>query len=60
FGHGMHRCIGSKLALTEACIALQILAARLPNLRLQPNQEFTYIPTLRSRGCTNLFVEWDV
>ena len=59
FGHGMHRCIGSKLALTEARIALQILAARLPNLRLQPNQEFTYIPTLRSRGCTNLFVEWE-
>ncbi len=60
FGHGMHRCIGSKLALTEARIALQILAARLPNLRLQPNQKFTYIPTLRSRGCMNLHVEWDV
>ncbi|MEM6752120.1 MAG: cytochrome P450 [Cyanobacteria bacterium P01_C01_bin.38] len=60
FGYGMHRCIGSRLALTEARIALQILSARLPNLRLQPNQEFTYIPTLRSRGCSNLFVEWDV
>ncbi len=60
FGHGMHRCIGSKLALTEARIALEVLSSRLPNLKLQPNQEFTYIPTLRSRGCTNLHVEWDV
>jgi cytochrome P450 len=60
FGHGMHRCIGSKLALTEARIALQILAVRLPNLKLQPNQEFNYAPTLRSRGCTNLRVEWEV
>ncbi|WP_228059788.1 cytochrome P450, partial [Plectonema radiosum] len=60
FGHGIHRCIGSKLALTEARIALEVLSSRLPNLRLQPNQQFNYIPTLRSRGCTNLHLEWDL
>jgi cytochrome P450 len=60
FGHGVHRCIGSNLALREARIALEILSQRLPNLRLHPHQEFAYIPTIIFRGLTNLFVQWDV
>ena len=59
FGHGIHRCIGSNLALRESRIALEILSQRLPNLRLCPNQEFTHIPTMLFRGFTELFVEWD-
>ncbi|MGB3756145.1 MAG: cytochrome P450 [Rivularia sp. (in: cyanobacteria)] len=57
FGHGVHRCIGSNLALLEARIAFEILSSRLPNLRIQPNQQLNYIPTLMTRGFTNLIVE---
>jgi cytochrome P450 len=60
FGHGVHHCIGSNLARREGRIALEVLSEKLPNLRLCPNQEFTHIPTIISRGFTELFVEWDV
>lgn len=59
FGHGVHRCIGSNLALLEARIAFKILSSRLPNLRISPNQQLNYIPTLLTRGFTNLIVEWN-
>jgi cytochrome P450 len=35
FGAGMHRCIGSNLALSETEVALRCLAKRFPNLRLK-------------------------
>lgn len=60
FGHGVHRCIGSNLALREARIALEILFKRLSNLRLHSHQQFTHIPTFLFRGFTELFVEWDI
>jgi cytochrome P450 len=44
----------------EGRIALEVLSEKLPNLRLCPNQEFAHIPTIVSRGFTELFVEWDV
>ena len=59
FGYGIHRCIGSNLALLEARIAFEILSSRLPNLRIPPNQQLNYIPTLMTRGFTNLIVEWN-
>lgn len=60
FGHGVHHCIGSNLARREGRIALEVLAARLPDLRLRPNQELTHIPALMNRGFTHLEVEWNV
>ncbi len=58
FGHGVHRCIGSGLALMETRIAFELLSKRIPNLRIKPNQELNYIPTLMTRGFTSLIVEW--
>ncbi len=60
FGYGTHRCIGSNLALREARLVLEILSKKLPNLRLRPNQQLTYIPTMIHRGFMHLDVEWDV
>lgn len=60
FGHGVHRCVGSNLALLEVRIAFELLSSRIPNLRISPNQQLNYIPTLMTRGFTNLNVEWDV
>ncbi|MBW4541089.1 MAG: cytochrome P450 [Myxacorys chilensis ATA2-1-KO14] len=60
FGHGVHHCIGSNLARREGRIALEVLASRLSNLRLRPNQEFARIPALMNRGFTHLEVEWDI
>ena len=60
FGHGIHRCIGSNLALREGRIALEILFKRLSNLRLHTHQQFAHIPTILFRGFTELFVEWDI
>ena len=39
FGFGSHFCAGSHLALLEARTALNALLDRLPNLRLDPDQE---------------------
>lgn len=60
FGHGIHRCIGSNLALLEVRIAFELLSSRLHNLRISPKQKLNYIPTLMTRGFTNLVVEWDI
>ena len=60
FGHGIHRCIGSNLALLEVRIAFELLSSRIPSLRISSNQEINYIPTLMTRGFTNFIVEWDV
>ncbi|BAY81309.1 cytochrome P450 like protein [Calothrix parasitica NIES-267] len=58
FGHGVHRCIGSSLALMETRIAFELLSKRIPNLKIKPNQELNYIPTLMTRGFTSLILEW--
>ncbi|KST66132.1 cytochrome P450 [Mastigocoleus testarum] len=60
FGHGVHRCIGSHLALLEARIAFELLSTRLRNPRITSNQKLEYIPTLMTRGFKNLTIEWDM
>lgn len=39
FGYGMHHCMGRELAKMEVSIVLDVLAQRLPKMRLQRDQE---------------------
>ncbi|MGP3980022.1 cytochrome P450 family protein [Streptomyces sp. KR80] len=51
FGHGPHFCVGSRLARLEAEIALPMLFAALPGLRLAARpEELPYRPGLLVRG----------
>lgn len=59
FGKGIHYCVGAPLARLEAKIALELLAKRLPGLRLVPDQQIEYVPTVSFRGPKHLLVEWD-
>ena len=58
FGKGIHFCLGAGLARMEARIALELLAERLPNLRLVDDQSLTYFPNITFRGPNALHVEW--
>lgn len=59
FGRGAHYCIGSPLARLEGKIVLEVLAERLPNLRLDPaDQILDYTLNLTFRGPLKLEVAW--
>jgi len=58
FGFGAHFCAGSHLALLEARTALNALLDRLPNLRLDPEQESTVVG-LAFRSPNRLPVRFD-
>jgi len=58
FGFGAHFCAGSHLALLEARTALNALLDRLPNLRLDPDQESTVVG-LAFRSPNRLPVRFD-
>jgi len=53
FGHGIHLCLGARLARTEARIALPILFGRLTNLRLEDKQP-SWNDSLIIRGLKSL------
>jgi cytochrome P450 len=53
FGFGEHFCAGSHLALLEARIALNALLDRLPNLRLEPDDD-THVVGLAFRSPNKL------
>jgi len=59
FGYGAHYCVGSPLARLEVRILLEQLRERLPSLRLVPQQEFAYTPSLIFHRLMHLLVEWD-
>ena len=59
FGKGIHFCLGAALARMEARLSLELLAERLPSLRLRQDQKFTYFPNITFRGPDALQLEWD-
>lgn len=52
FGHGLHHCLGSKLARLEGAVALEALITRFPRLRLDGEIEWGNNTVLR--GPTHL------
>ena len=59
FGKGIHFCLGAGLARIEARIVLEVLAERVPSLRLVDGQRLTFFPNITFRGPDELLVEWD-
>ncbi len=58
FGKGVHYCLGARFAKFETEIVTEILAERLPTLRLVDGQDYTYFPNITFRGPTELQVAW--
>jgi cytochrome P450 len=58
FGKGVHYCLGAKFAKLETQIVTEVLAERVPSLRLVEHQQFEYFPNITFRGPTRLEVEW--
>jgi cytochrome P450 len=59
FGHGIHHCLGARLAHLEIEMALRTLLHRLPNLRLAvPIEQLHWREMFRGRGPVELPVTW--
>ncbi len=58
FGKGVHYCLGAKLAKFEVQTVTEILAQRLPSLRLVEGQRLDYFPNITFRGPAELHVTW--
>jgi hypothetical protein len=59
FGVGAHLCLGAPLARMQAAIAIELLSARLKNLRLVKDEQLRFAPNVSFRGPLALHVEWD-
>lgn len=58
FGMGPHFCLGATLARMEISVMTELLAKRLPGLRLAPDHAPKYIPNTAFRGLRRLSVTW--
>ncbi len=58
FGKGVHYCLGAKFAKFETQIVTELLADRIPTLRLVEDQHPDYFPNITFRGPTTLQVAW--
>jgi cytochrome P450 len=59
FSQGIHYCLYAPLARFEARIAFELLTARIPDLRLAPEDKpLEFNPNLSFRGPKELWVEW--
>lgn len=56
FGGGGHFCMGAALARLETRIALPILLAALPDVRLAPDRELEWQPVFLTRGLNALWL----
>ncbi|QUS62517.1 cytochrome P450 [Synechocystis sp. PCC 7338] len=54
FGSGIHFCLGAPLARLESKIVLSTVLERLPNLRIAPNRELEFIPSVEVHGVKSL------
>ena len=59
FGKGVHYCLGARFAKYETQVMTEMLAERIPSLRLVENQDLSYFPNINFRGPTKLMVAWD-
>ncbi len=59
FGTHIHSCLGAPLARLEGRIAFERLFARLPNLRLGPDNDFEPRDSYNFRGLKALRLEFD-
>jgi len=59
FGKGVHFCLGAKFAKFEAQLVTEMLAERVPSLRLVDDAPVDYFPNITFRGPTTLHVAWD-
>jgi len=58
FGKGVHYCLGAKFAKYEAQLVTEMLAERVPSLRLVEDQAVDYFPNITFRGPTKLHLAW--
>ena len=58
FGKGVHFCLGSAMARMEARVVVDVLAERVPSLRLVEDQSFRVHPNVQFRGPEELWVTW--
>jgi cytochrome P450 len=58
FGRWTHMCLGANLARLEARVAFKGFLERMPDMRLVPDQEFSWMPHMTIPQFKSLWIEW--